>query len=66
MTSKEIRTRFLDFFEKRGHIIVLSSSLIPEDPTVLLTSAGMQQFSKYLSAEAEPPHKKTTSYQKCF
>jgi alanyl-tRNA synthetase len=47
MTSSEIRKRFLSFFEKRGHTIVPSSSLIPDDPSVLLTTAGMQQFKKY-------------------
>ena len=53
MTSAEIRKRFLDFFEKRGHTIVPSSSLIPDDPSVLLTTAGMQQFKKYY-AELDP------------
>ncbi len=66
MTSKEIRQKFLDFFKKKGHKVVPSSSLIPEDPTVLLTSAGMQQFSKYLLGEEKPPYMRATSVQKCF
>jgi alanyl-tRNA synthetase len=56
MTSVEIRQRFLDFFaapERGGHTIVPSSSLIPDDPSVLLTSAGMQQFKPYYS-ELDP------------
>ena len=54
MESSEIRKRFLDFFEKRGHAVVPSSSLIPDDPSVLLTTAGMQQFKKYYTGEADP------------
>lgn len=47
MRADEIRTRFLKFFEKRGHKIISSSSLIPNDPSVLFTTAGMQQFKPY-------------------
>lgn len=54
MDSPEIRKKFLDFFAKRGHKIVPSSSLIPDDPSVLLTTAGMQQFKKYYTGEADP------------
>ncbi|OGY97877.1 MAG: hypothetical protein A2855_02285 [Candidatus Liptonbacteria bacterium RIFCSPHIGHO2_01_FULL_57_28] len=53
MTSAEIRQKFLDFFAARGHTVVPSSSLIPDDPSVLLTSAGMQQFKPYY-AELDP------------
>lgn len=53
MTSQEIRRKFLDFFEKRGHTIVPSSSLIPDDPSVLLTTAGMQQFKPYYIGKAD-------------
>ncbi len=70
MTSIELRKKFLDFFKKRGHKIVPSSSLIPEDKTVLLTSAGMQQFIPYLSGEKDVVGKFGThhlaSIQKCF
>ena len=47
MDSNEIRSRFLKFFEARGHKIIPSSSLIPNDPSVLFTTAGMQQFKQY-------------------
>jgi len=53
MTSEEIRNKFLEFFEKRGHAVVPSSSLIPDDPSVLLTTAGMQQFKKYFTGELD-------------
>lgn len=53
MTSTEIRQKFLDFFAARGHAVVPSSSLIPDDPSVLLTTAGMQQFKPYYS-ELDP------------
>ena len=70
MKAQEIRKSFLAFFEKRGHVIVPSSSLIPDDPSVLLTSAGMQQFKSYFTGEADPLHDfgalNTTSIQKSF
>ena len=66
MQSFQLRKEFLDFFEKKGHKIVGSSSLIPADPTSLFTSAGMQQFVPYLSGEIEPPYKRACSVQKCL
>lgn len=70
MESKEIRNKFLDFFAKRGHEVVPSSSLIPEDSSVLFTTAGMQQFKKYYSGEKypfkNPDYIGTVSVQKCF
>jgi len=70
MTSKEIRQKFLDFFEKKGHKIVPSSSLIPADPTVLFTTAGMQIFSPYLAGEKDVlkdfKTRHLVSCQKCF
>lgn len=66
MKSLEIRSKFLDFFVKRGHQIIPSSSLIPADPTVLFTSAGMQQFIPYLSGQVLPPYQRAASCQKCF
>ncbi|MEK9166418.1 MAG: alanine--tRNA ligase-related protein, partial [Patescibacteria group bacterium] len=54
MTAPELRTKFLDFFKKNGHTAVPSSSLLPDDPSVLLTTAGMQQFKKYYTGEADP------------
>ena len=67
MQSNEIRSRFLDFFEKRGHRPYPSASLIPHnDPTVLLTTAGMQQFITYFTGQDRPPTPRATSAQKCF
>lgn len=54
MDAQDLRKKFLDFFAARGHKIVPSSSLIPDDPSVLLTTAGMQQFKKYYTGEADP------------
>ena len=71
MSSAELREKFLEFFRKKGHEIVPSSSLIPDDPSVLLTTAGMQQFKKYYTGELDfhkdyPKKIGTTSVQKCF
>jgi len=70
MESHELRKLFLDFFAERGHKIVLSSSLLPTDPSVLFTTAGMQQFSLYLSGKKDPVKdfnsRHLASCQKCF
>ncbi len=70
MSSEKIRKLFLDFFKEREHAIVPSSSLIPDDPSVLLTTAGMQQFKKYFTGELDPVkdfgNKNTASIQKSF
>ncbi len=70
LSSQQIRGQFLDFFEKKGHKIVPSFSLIPLDPSVLLTSAGMQQFVLYLEGKKDPLKDFGTWYltscQKCF
>ena len=66
MTGNEIRQRFLDYFQKHGHRVVRSSSLIPQDdPTLLFTNAGMVQFKRtFLGEEKRDYHRATTS-QKC-
>lgn len=64
--SKKIREIFLDFFIEKKHSFNFSSSLVPADPTVLFTSAGMQQFIPYLSGKIKPPFKRAVSVQKCF
>ncbi len=65
--SSEIRQKFLDFFTERDHRLYRSSSLIPHnDPTVLLTTAGMQQFITFFTGEERPPSPRATSSQKCF
>lgn len=66
MQSSELRESFQKFFEERGHTRVPSSSLVSKDPTVLLTTAGMQQFVPYFVGDEEPAHKRYTSSQKCF
>ena len=70
MQAAELRKKFLDFFESKGHKIVQSSSLIPDDPSVLLTTAGMKQFKKYYTGEANAKRDfgslSTASIQKCF
>src|SRR3989338_3180659 len=69
MQSNEVRSRFLKYFEEKGHKIVPSSSLIPSDPSVLFTTAGMQQFKPYYTAPENALHdfetKNVASVQKC-
>lgn len=67
MRTDEIRQRFLDYFEEKSHLVMPGSSLIPQgDPSVLLTSAGMQQFKDYYLALAEPPRPRIATVQKCL
>ncbi|MFH1451380.1 MAG: alanine--tRNA ligase [bacterium] len=66
MTAKELRQTFLDFFKDKGHTIVASSSLLPTDPSVLFTTAGMQQFKPYYLGEKSPYGPKAVSCQKSF
>ena len=66
MNSKDLRKEFLNFFEKKGHKIVPSSSIIPTDPSVLFTTAGMQQFKPYYLGEKSPYGNRVVSCQKCF
>ncbi|NLZ74757.1 alanine--tRNA ligase [Candidatus Falkowbacteria bacterium] len=67
MTSSEIRQKYLDFFAARGHAVISSASLIPEnDPTVLFTTAGMHPLIPYLLGEAHPAGSRLVDSQKCF
>jgi alanyl-tRNA synthetase len=67
VNSDEIRTAFLKFFEEKGHTVIPSSSLIPKnDPTLLLTNAGMVQVKPYFLGEEKPPSPRMVSCQKCF
>ncbi|MDQ3609665.1 MAG: alanine--tRNA ligase, partial [Actinomycetota bacterium] len=68
MTSDEIRETYLRFFEERDHRRLPSASLVPAafDPSVLLTTAGMQPLKPYFQGRELPPHPRLTSCQKCF
>jgi alanyl-tRNA synthetase len=66
MDSREIRSRFLKFFEKRGHAVIPSASLVPQnDPSVLFNTAGMQPLVPYLLGEVHPMGKRIVNVQKC-
>src|ERR1700744_6620880 len=66
MTSHEIRQRFLDFFAKRGHAVLPSASLVPEnDPSVLFNTAGMQPLVPYLLGQPHPKGTRLVNGQKC-
>ena len=54
MTHLEIREKFINFFKAKGHVLVPSSSLLPTDPSVLFTTAGVQQFKAYYTNQADP------------
>ena len=67
MKTHELRKLFLDYFVEQGHLLQPSASLVPyRDPSVLLTTAGMQPFKPYFLGMAEPPSRRMTSVQKCF
>lgn len=67
MTSNELRSSFLDFFKARGHTVVSSSSLIPEDdPTLLFANAGMNQFKRIFLGQEKRAYSRAASAQKCL
>ena len=67
MKSEEIRTKFLKFFEAKGHVIISSASLVPEnDPTTLFTGSGMQSLLPYLLGQAHPGGTRLVNSQKSF
>ena len=66
MKTAELRNAFLDFYESKGHRIVPSSSLVPNnDPTLLFTNAGMNQFKDPLLGKSDPGYSRATSAQRC-
>ena len=67
MKAIEIRNKYLRFFEKHGHKVIPSASLVPEnDPSVLFTTAGMQPLVPYLLGEKHPEGTRLTDFQKCL
>ena len=67
MNANELRNGYLNFFEKKGHNVIPSASLVPEnDPTVLFTTAGMQQFKRFYSNPEEADYSRATTCQKCI
>lgn len=66
LTSNELRELYLKFFKSKGHAVIPSASLIPEnDPTVLFTTAGMHPLVPYLLGEKHPAGTRLTDVQKC-
>ncbi len=66
MTAAEVRRAFLEFWKSKGHEVVASSSLVPHnDPTLLFTNAGMNQFKDVFTGVEQRPYKRATSSQKC-
>jgi alanyl-tRNA synthetase len=64
--SQAVRRAFLDYFRRQGHQEVASASLVPaDDPTLLFTNAGMNQFKDYFTGKRQPPFLRATSSQKC-
>ncbi|MHA1906369.1 MAG: alanine--tRNA ligase-related protein, partial [Candidatus Thorarchaeota archaeon] len=66
MKAKELRKKYIEFFKEKGHAIIASASLMPEnDPTVLFTSAGMHPLVPFLLGEPHPEGTRIVNYQKC-
>jgi alanyl-tRNA synthetase len=67
MTINEVRRKYLEFMKSKGHVVLQSSSLVPEnDPTTLFTAAGMQPMINYILGESHPMGTRITDTQKCF
>ncbi|SHG31268.1 alanyl-tRNA synthetase [Desulfacinum infernum DSM 9756] len=67
MKAREIRKKFLEYFQEHGHTVVKSSSLIPhDDPTLLFTNAGMNQFKRCFLGEEKRPYTRAATSQKCM
>ena len=66
ITGDEIRKEFLNYYHKKLHKVIKSASLIPDDPTVMLTIAGMLPFKPVFLGLQERPSKRATSSQKCI
>ncbi|MFA6526377.1 MAG: alanine--tRNA ligase [Candidatus Buchananbacteria bacterium] len=67
MTTKELKQKYVEYFEKNGHTIISGAPLMPEnDPTALFTTAGMHPLVPYLLGESHPSGKRIASVQKCI
>ncbi len=66
MQAHELRKRYIEYFVEQGHRHVPSASLVPNDPTLLFTSAGMVQFKEIFWGHVDPAFPRATTYQKCF
>src|SRR5512145_1962435 len=67
MTGSEVRQSFLDYFARHGHQVVPSSSLVPaDDPTLLFTNAGMNQFKDFFLGRRTPEFRRAVTVQKCM
>ncbi len=66
LSGNDIRTKFLDFYAQKQHQILPSASLVPEDPTVLLTIAGMLPFKPIFLGQRQSEYKRATTSQKCI
>ncbi|MEB3338704.1 MAG: alanine--tRNA ligase [Leptolyngbyaceae bacterium] len=66
LSGSQIRQKFLDFYAQRGHAVLPSASLVPEDPTVLLTIAGMLPFKPIFLGQRTPEFPRATTSQKCI
>ncbi len=64
--ARALRQAFLNFFQSKGHLLLPSDSLVPKDPSLLFTSAGMVQFKPYFLGVAQPPAPRVTTVQKCL
>ena len=66
MLASELRQKYIEFFRSKGSKQITSSSLVPNDPTLLFTNAGMVQFKPYFLGLETPPAARATTVQKCF
>ena len=67
MTSKEIRQRFLDYFASKGHTVVPSAPMVVKnDPTLMFTNAGMNQFKDIFLGNTKPAYNRAADSQKCL
>jgi alanyl-tRNA synthetase len=61
--ASALRQAFLSYFQDKGHLLLPSDSLVPKDPSLLFTSAGMVQFKPYFLGAAQPPAPRVTTVQ---